>query len=438
MSGNIVDSVRHQIDSSGVSATQLIIFFIAFMLNVVDGFDVVAMSVTMPALTDDWGIGATEKGYILSAALIGMTLGAIYLAPFADKIGRRKILLIATIMIGVSMIITGFIPPSVEWMIVIRAVSGLGIGIIFASSATVGAEFAPERIRNLVVTVVIMGYASGATIVGPIANFIIVHAGWEMVFVYGGLFTLLMTLMIYLFLPESVEFIAAQPGENKQKLAQINGILARMRCPQLSSVSNFSVKADEKVSVASLFADKLGMQTVGVWVVYFMGFMSLYFLMSWIPTLFVNSGYAREEGIAALTLYNLGAVVGIVVIGLISTKVKLAKPICVYFLGSAIFLFYVAIQQPQSIAELNILIFIIGFLLQGAFTAMYAMAARVYPARIRATGIGWAAGLGRVGAILSPILAGYLVAASWGMYDLFLLFAVPLIVSGAIVYWYKH
>ncbi|APD88384.1 hypothetical protein BM524_00405 [Alteromonas mediterranea] len=438
MSGSIVESVRHQIDSSSVSPTQLIVFFIAFMLNVLDGFDVVAMSVTMPALTDDWGISATEKGYILSAALIGMTLGAIYLAPFADKIGRRKILLIATLMIGISMIITGFIPPSVEWMIVIRAISGLGIGIIFASSATVGAEFAPEKIRNLVVTVVIMGYATGATIVGPIASLIINHAGWEMVFVYGGLFTLFMTLMIYLYLPESVEFVASQSGNDRDKLTKINAVLAKMRCPQISSASNFSVKPNEKISVASLFADKMGMQTCGVWIIYFMGFMSLYFLMSWIPTLFVNSGYAREEGIAALTLYNLGAVAGIVVIGLISTKVKLAKPICIYFIGSAGFLFYVAYAQPESIAALNVLIFIIGFLLQGAFTAMYAMAARVYPARIRATGIGWAAGLGRVGAILSPILAGYLVAASWGMYGLFLLFALPLIISGVIVYWYKH
>ncbi|WP_412724348.1 MFS transporter [Alteromonas sp. D210916BOD_24] len=438
MSGSIVDSVRHQINTSSVSITQLTVFFIAFMLNVVDGFDVVAMSVTMPALTDDWGISATEKGYILSAALIGMTLGAIYLAPLADKIGRRKILLLATLMIGLSMIVTGFIPPSVEWMITIRAISGLGIGIIFASSATVGAEFAPDRIRNLVVTIVIMGYASGATIVGPVANIIINHAGWEMVFVYGGVFTLLMTVMIYMYLPESVEFIASQAGDEEEKRYKINSILNKMRCPILPSQADIRVETLEKISVTSLFTSVLKRQTVGVWVIYFMGFMSLYFLMSWIPTLFVNNGYAREEGIAALTLYNLGAVAGIVVIGLISTKVKLAKPISFFFMGSAAFLLYVAYMQPPSILALNTLIFIIGFLLQGAFTAMYAMAAQVYPARIRATGIGWAAGLGRVGAILSPILAGYLVAAAWGMYALFALFALPLIISGLIVYWYRH
>ena len=123
MSTSIVESVRHHIDKAPISVTQYIVFAIAFMLNVVDGFDVVAMSVAMPSLTADWGISATEKGYILSAALIGMTLGAMFLAPFADKIGRRNILLIATVMIGVSMVVTGFIPQSVEWMIAIRAQS---------------------------------------------------------------------------------------------------------------------------------------------------------------------------------------------------------------------------------------------------------------------------------------------------------------------------
>lgn len=437
MSVGIVDSVRKQIDSAPVSATQYIVFAIAFMLNVVDGVDVVAMAVAMPALTADWGISSTEKGYILSSALIGMTLGAMFLAPLADKIGRRKILLIATIMIGVSMVVTGFIPHSVELMIIIRTISGLGIGIIFANSATIGTEFAPEKYRNLVVTIIVMGYAFGATIVGPIANVVIPLAGWQMLFICGGGLTLMMTLIIYIYLPESVEFIATQPAQESEKLGSVNGILSKMGCQPLSSLPMEEHKV-QRVSVTNLFKDELGVPTVGVWTIYFMGFMSLYFLMSWIPTLFVNSGFRREDGIAALTLYNLGAVAGIILIGLIATKIKLAKPISFYFIGSAVFLALVAHYQPQTVFWLNLLIFIIGFLLQGAFTAMYALAARVYPANVRATGIGWAAGLGRTGAILSPIIAGYLVTAHWGMYDLFKLFAVPLFIGGVIVYWFKH
>lgn len=437
MSTAIVNAVRKQIDAEPVSSTQLLVFAIAFLLNVVDGFDVVAMSVSMPSLTNDWGISATEKGYILSAALIGMTLGAMFLAPFADKIGRRKILLLATIMIGISMIVTIFIPASVEIMILIRCISGLGIGIIFANSAAIGTEFAPEKYRNLAVTIIVMGYAFGAMVVGPVANAIIPDYGWQMVFVIGGVFTLLMTVIIYLFLPESVEFIATQKGEGTSRLEKINGILHKMNCRPLKALPTVE-EAHAGVSVKNLFSQDLTKVTLGVWCIYFMGFMSLYFLMSWIPTLFVNSGYQRADGIAALTLYNMGAVAGIVIIGLITTKIKLAKPISLFFVGAGAFLFLIYVFEPRSVFWLNSLIFIIGFLLQGAFTAMYAVAARVYPTSVRATGIGWAAGLGRTGAILSPIFAGYLVAAHWGMYDLFLLFGIPLFIAAAVVYRFKH
>ncbi len=436
MSASIVESVRQQIDDAPLSLTQLVVFCIAFLLNVVDGFDVVAMSVSMPALTTEWAITSTEKGYILSSALIGMTLGAMYLAPLADRIGRRNILLIATVMIGLSMIVTAFIPQSIELMMLIRCVSGLGIGIIFANSATIGTEFAPEKWRNLAVTIIVMGYPFGATIVGPIANMIIPASGWEMVFVYGGIFTLLMTVVIYIWLPESVEFIASQNVNNDIKLQKINGVLAKLRCQPIISLPE-SVVAPQEVSVKNLFRHGLMLSTLGIWLIYFMGFMSLYFLMSWIPTLFVNSGYARSQGIAALTIYNLGAVAGIIAIGLLVTRIKLAKPIAVYFFGSAVVLTVVYYNQPKDVFWLNMLIFVIGFLLQGGFTAMYALAARTYPTAVRATGIGWAAGLGRVGAILSPILAGYLVTASWGMYDLFLLFALPLFISALIVAFYK-
>ena len=160
--------------------------------------------------------------------------------------------------------------------------------------------------------------------------------------------------------------------------------------------------------------------------------------MSWTPTLFVGSGYTRAEGIQALTYHNLGAVIGILTIGIIGTTAHLAKPISFFFFGAGLFLAVIFFWRPQDIAWLNFLIFAIGFLLQGAFTAMYALTARVYPTAIRATGIGWAAGLGRIGAILSPVIAGYLVAQGWEMYSLFLLFAVPIIAASVLVFPYRH
>ncbi len=434
----IIQAVREQVDKSPISLTQFMVFTIAFMLNVVDGFDVVAMSVAMPSLTDAWHLSPTDKGYILSSALIGMTLGAIFLAPLADVYGRKRVVVTATLGISLTMIITGLLPESVPLMMAIRCLSGLGIGVIFANSATIGTEFAPEKYRNMVVTIVVMGYASGATLVGPIANWIIPLQGWHMLFIYGGIFTFLMSVFMYLYMPESVEFIANSNDTAANRLSAINKILINMRCAPLANFPESDApQRKTSISVKNLFRENLGLSTLGIWTIYFMGFLSMYFLMAWIPTLFVNSGYERADGVAALTMFNLGAVVGIVLIAIIGTSIKLAKPISIYFIGSALFLFGVYYQQPDTLFWLNLLIFVIGFLLQGGFTAMYALAARVYPAHVRATGMGWAAGLGRTGAIISPIFAGYLVSANWSMYQLFLIFALPLLIAGLCVWFYR-
>ena len=430
--------VRQRIDDGPMSLLQISVVFIGFLLNFVDGFDVVAMSVAAPSLTDDWGITPEQKGYILSSALVGMTLGAMFLAPIADRIGRRNILIFATIMIGVSMIVTGLIPQSVELMMLIRLISGLGIGVIFANGAAIGTEFAPERFRNLAVTLIVMGYPFGAMVVGPVANVVIPAQGWQMLFIYGGFFTLLMTLVIFFFLPESVEYLATRNDKREGALERINKILGKMKRAPIDALPETKNLDLKPANVGSLFADGFARSTLGVWTIYFMGFLSVYFLLSWIPTLFVNSGFDRADGIRALTVNNLGAVVGIVVIGLTATQIKLAKPISLFFIGAALVLGSIFFIRPESLLLLNALIFVVGFLQQGAFTAMYALAARVYPTPIRATGIGWAAGLGRTGAILSPIIAGYLVAAGWTMYGLFLLFAIPMLVSGLIVFRYRH
>ncbi len=415
-----------------------LVIAIGFMLNLVDGFDVVAMSVAAPSITSEWGISDDQKGFILSAALFGMAIGAAIIAPYSDVIGRRKMILLATVVIGTSMIVTGFIPVSVSMMIAIRVVSGLGIGVIMASGAAIASEFAPEKYRNLAVTMVVMGYPFGAMVVGPVAGFIIPRQGWEMLFVYGGVATLVLGAIFFFVLPESVEFLASRKSPTERDLLQLNAVLKKLRREPFPEFPRQQHDSHLKsANVASLFENNLALDTAFLWGIYFLGFMTLYFLIAWMPSLFVSAGFTRAEGIFALTIHNFGAVVGIIIIGLLTTKVKLAKPIGFFFLGSAVFLGMLYVLKPQSTFVLNGAVFMIGILLQGGFTAMYALAARIYPASIRATGIGWGAGLGRTGAILSPTVAGFLSAAGWDIYDLSLLFALPLVVAGVLVMRYK-
>lgn len=430
--------IRERIDAGPLVPTMFLVIAIGFLLNLVDGFDVVAMSVAGPAISSEWGISDDQKGFILSAALFGMAIGAALIAPYSDVIGRRRMILLATAMIGTSMIVTGFIPASVPLMIAIRVVSGLGIGVIMVSGAAIATEFAPERYRNLAVTMVVMGYPFGAMVVGPVAGLIIPHQGWEMLFVYGGAATLVLGAVFFFVLPESVEFLANRPVPTGDDLLRINAILQQLRRAPLPELPLRSQDAPLRAAnVASLFQAPHTLDTVFLWVIYFLGFLTVYFLMSWMPSLFVDAGFTRAEGALALTIHNFGAVVGIVIIGVLTTRIRLARPIGLFFMGSAVFLGLLYALKPQSITVLNGAVFIIGVLLQGGFTAVYALAARIYPASIRATGIGWGAGLGRTGAIVSPTVAGFLSVAGWDLYSLSLLFAIPLIIAGILVMRYK-
>ena len=433
------DVIRQRIDDGPIGPTTLLIIAIGFLLNLVDGFDVVAMSVAGPSISENWGISDVEKGWILSSALVGMAIGAAVLAPLADVYGRRALLLAATGVIGVSMICTGFISQSVSLMMAVRVIAGLGVGIIFANSAAIASEFSPNKYRNLAVTFVVMGYPFGAMVVGPIANAIIPVFGWEVLFIFGGLLTLLLGVFLYFALPESVVFLATSGKNPTRDLQTINRTLGKLKIAPLSELTRpIGQAAGPSANVTNLFTPARRDSTILLWSVYFLGFFTLYFQLSWIPSLFVDSGFTQSQGVFALTLNNMGAVIGIVAIGLVVTYTKLAGPIAIFYAVSAILMVLLYQFKFDNLALLNVTIFAIGLFLQGAFTAMYALAARVYTVEVRATGIGWAAGLGRTGAILSPILAGYLAAGDWDLYSLFLVFSIPLFIAAAMVLRFRH
>ncbi len=444
--------IRERIDNGPLAPAMILVVAIAFMLSLLDGFDVIAISVAATALSEDWGISRGQLGPIFSAALVGMTIGAALLAPLADRFGRRVVLFCATASIGAAMIVTGLIPggmpdvsigswtisSSILFLIGIRFLAGLGVGIIFANAATIASEAVPERHRNFAVLLAIMGYPFGAMIVGPVANAIISVQGWEMVFIYGGSASIVMSVVIWFFLPESVDFLAAKAGRSKKELAQINAILRRFnREPVDVLPERLQTDSIKAATVRSILSREFRVDTLSLWTIYFMGFLCLYFLLTWIPTLFVDAGYTRGQGVLALTYNNAGGVLGILVIGMWAKKIKLAKPIAVFFAGGAISLALIWLLEIKDAQALNVMIFTNGFLLQGAFAGLYALAARYYPTTVRATGIGWGAGLGRVGAIISPLIAGILAANGWGMYSLFILFAVPLIVASMMVLRFK-
>lgn len=425
--------IRERIDEGAMGSYQYLIILICFLINVADGFDLMAMSMAAPAVSEDWQIDPTTLGVIFASALAGMTIGAMFLAPLSDKFGRRFIIIGCMAAVCVSVFATAF-AQSVDQLVVIRFFTGIGIGGVLATSTAMASEFAPSHHRSFAVIFVQSGYTVGAIMVGPIATQVIDGAGWQYLFFIGGTATAILLVLTVLFLPESIEHIAAKSGDDEERLKRMNAILHRLgREPFSALPERGNVTAPETGSIGSLLSDAFRIKTLKLWAIFFLSLWTSYFLVNWIPKLFVDAGFARSEGIFALTVYSIGALAGALSLGAISTRFKLLDTIAIMFAVSGGLLAIYAFAKPENAFVLYAFWACISFALSGGYAGLFAVAAEAYPAEIRTTGVGWCIGLGRSGAVVSPIVAGYLVAAGWDMYSLFLVLALPAILLAAVL-----
>jgi benzoate transport len=429
------DLVRARIDDGPVVPLMWLVVLLGFLLNLADGIDVVAMSVTAPSVAAEWGLERGALGPLFSAALFGMAIGAAGLAPLSDKMGRRTLLVAAMFLVGLSMLAVSWIASSasVTLFAMLRFISGLGIGVIFGCAPALASEFMPSRYRSLAVSMVVMGYPVGAVLAGPIANALIPGFGWTAVFTAGGILTLLIGAMTWTLLPESPEFLAGRAGHRPERHNEVNRLLARLARDAVTDLSPDVIRPSS-TPVAQILTAERRLRTLVLWAIYFMGFLTMYFMLSWIPTLFVDAGYTRSQGIEALTGFNLGAIPGILVLAVLTTRLPLVPLLSLFFLSAGGVLVYVGLTEPAALKSLMTLMFVGGVFLHGGFTCLYALATQAYPSDVRAAGVGWAAGLGRTGAIASPLLAAALISAGWSMYSLFLSFALPLVIGGLLLW----
>lgn len=417
---------RPTFDGGAISSLQYATIFVCFVMNILDGMDVLVISYCAPAIAQSWNVSAETLGIVFSAGLAGMATGALFLAPFADQIGRKKMILLSAILMGVSIFLTAY-AESVKTLIVLRFLSGIGIGSMLASTAALIAEYTPNRSRDFWVSTVIAGYPVGAVLSGLVAARIVPESGWELMFKIAGIASFVTLPLIFFFLTESVEFyLKKQPRE---ALAKVNAILQKAGRPSLEKLPAIQPKS-AGIPVGDLLSTNYRKPTLQLWMALFLAFGSLYFLTSWIPKLASNAGLSMSLAIYAGTVFNAGAFVGILTQGLFSTRFGLKKTIGLFFIATAILM---AIFRLFLGSDLLLLIFgLLGFGIQGGFVGLYAVAARMYPTEFRTTGVGWAIGAGRLGGVIGPAAGGLLVGLGLTMATNFLIFAVPTLLAGVV------
>lgn len=420
-----------------ITPRQGLVLLVCYFAYILDGYDIVVISYTAPAISADWGIASQELGLVFSASLLGMTLGAMFLASLADLYGRK--LVVGGMLLVVAAATIGVVYSStVSQLVVLRLVTGLGLGTIMASLAPLAGEFSPYRYRTLILALLVSGASLGPIVGGLLTAPVIEAYGWQSVFMWAGFLTFVAAVLMFMLVPESMAFIIKrQPDGALEKVNRTLSYLGHTCIEHLPSVSEAAVR--ESASVASLLMRSRWKITLRVWSAFFFAYSASYFLSSWLPQILVQAGLDQQRAIQAVVVSSVGSLVGAVLFGWLGRWWALNRLIAASFVvGGGT---YVALGGLiEGLDSTNpgwifwAMLLAAGLTTSGAFSNLYAVAMTIYPAQVRSTGIGWATGTGRSGAVISPALAGILLAAGVSLTSLLGVFATFFLVAAACVF----
>ena len=421
-------SLQAQIDAKPLGHLQWRVVGLCWLVNILDGFDLLAISFAAPTIAKAWQLDPRTLGIVFSSGLLGMTLGSLLLGPAADRIGRRRMIILATAVLGLSTLATAG-ASSVGPLIVLRVITGVAIGALLPSLNTLVAEYTPDRRRNLAISFMHLGYPVGGIAGGLLASRLIPSAGWEALFVVGGIFTLATLPALLLGLPESLQYLLRQ--DQARSRAAADTIAGRLGI-DLTSARTQSAAASVS-SIRDVLRGRWLAPGLALWVCFFLGNLTLYFLLNWTPTVLVEAGLSGERAIHAGMLLNLGGGLGMLSLGYLSARWSIYRMMSGFFVLGGLFI--MALGQASKATDLLFgLTVLAGFFSLGGLIGLYSLAARLYPTSSRATGVGLAIGAGRFGAILGPYAGGVLISLGWPMGHYFALLALPLLAVAAVVW----
>jgi MFS transporter, AAHS family, 4-hydroxybenzoate transporter len=404
------------IDRQPVRGFQIGVLMTCAAVLFLDGFDTQAIGFVAPALAREWGLGKGALGPVFSAGLFGLMLGALAFGPLADRVGRKKVIIFSTLAFGLGAVATAFVHDVGE-LLAIRFLTGLGLGGAMPNAIATTSEFSPRRRRATMVMIMFCGFTVGAALSGPFTADMIPRFGWRSVFAVGGLVPLAMVPLLALRLPESVRFLALR-GDASDRVA---ALLARISSHTVFAPDVRFVVHESRldgIPVAHLFREGRTPVTLLLWAVFFMSLLDIYFLSYWLPTVLNDLGASVSEAAIIGSLLQVGGVVGTFTLGVVVDRFSFRALGLTYFCG--VFAVAAIGQVGHSAPLVAVAILAAGFCIIGGQIAANGLTAGYYPTAVRATGVGWALGVGRIGSIVGPLVAGVLLTEKWSVASVFL------------------
>lgn len=405
------------------------VLFWCLLIIIFDGYDLIIYGVALPLLMEEWSLTAVQAGFLASAALFGMMFGAMFFGTLSDKIGRKKTIMICVGLFSSFTFFGAFTNGPMQFAI-LRFIAGLGIGGVMPVCVALTSEYAPKRIRSTLVAVMFSGYAIGGMASALLGSFLVVDYGWEIMFYIAGIPTLLLPI-IWKMLPESLMYLVKEQRHEDAKK------IVRRLAPQKTITDSTTLLLDEPnkgdaAPIKALFLQNRGFTTIMFWVAFFMCLLMVYALASWLPKLMIQAGYSLGASMLFLFALNIGGMIGAIGGGVLADKFHLKPVLTVMFTLGAISLVLLGYNSPQAV--LYTLIAVAGATTIGSQILLYTFVAQYYPTAVRTTAMGWASGIGRIGAIVGPILTGALLTLNFTHQTNFLFIAIPGVIAAIAIF----
>lgn len=420
-------NINQVIDRSRLNGFQIVTFVLCSLCLMLDGFDAQAMGYVGPALIPLWKIPASVWGSISAATPLGVMFGSLLFSVLADKVGRRRVLIFVTFYYAVLTLATGM-ANTPNQLLIIRLIAGLGLGGIMPNTVALSGEYSPLRSRVTVMMVVANSFSAGAALGGFAAAWLIAHLGWRSVFLFGGTTPLLITLAMLFLLPESLQFCTLH-----NKTSELRKWLRKLDPAQADAAgegARFVVQEKKQTGVPwlHLFYNGRALGTLFIWAINFMNLLNLYFLSNWLPTVMRTAGFSTQTAVLIGATLQLAGTIGAFALGWAVHRVGFVPVLATGFLVACINVALVG-QPGLTVLPMFIVVALAGWGIVGGQAGVNAMSATYYPTDLRATGVGAGLGMGRMGAIIGPWIAGQLLSLHWSSQQLFLAAAVPALLS---------
>jgi MFS transporter, AAHS family, 4-hydroxybenzoate transporter len=404
MAETALSATEAALENQRIGGLQIRVAALCTLVQICDGYDVNAIGVSVPALTHAWNLPGPAFTSALLWSVIGIMVGALSAGPIGDRVGRKPLLLASLGIFGLASLLSAF-AGSLLVLSILRFFTGIGIGGAFPGAATLTGDYAPQRLRATMIMASFTGAPVGGFLCGQLAGVLLPNFGWQSIFVLGGVVPLLMVIALALWLPESPRFLAA-----KRSLSPREAAFLRRLDIEPGQAAGADLDLAQGNPIKMLFSKGYALQTVLMWVIFFCSLLNLFLFVSWLPEVLHLTGMTPPEAARASSFRELGAIFAVLYLGFLIDHSGPERALALHYAAGIVFIAMIAlVAMPYLI--LVLVIFFSGMTIIGSQTGANATCGKLYPARMRTSGLGWALGVGRLGGIAGPALGGYLLAS---------------------------